>query len=416
MNEPTPGIGRKCRGTTDMLPEDMARFRHVEDIFRDNCLKWGYQEIKTPTLEYMHLFTSTGTLTPGKLGKAYSFLDWDGWSGERVVLRPDCTIPVARLYIESRQGRSDPAKLFYVMNVFAFEETGKESREKWQCGAEFLGGNSPLADVELMSLAAEVLRLLGLGNVELKLSHVGVLREVLKGVASGGEESEILDRMLDGDSEALARVKNLNGDRGRVISLLLGHRSSSAEFLKNCRSMCGPGLENAAVAFDDFIAVTELLNAVGCEYQIDMGSARGFEYYTGVTFQMSCGNHRVGAGGRYDALVPLMEGGNVPASGFALYLDQVIPLMQAGVGLQSSWKGVLIEPGATEEAVRASFQIARALREAGFVADVDMLDGRPNRWGWKLAVQPPTLTLTCPDGKRVKATTAGEVLTLLEGR
>jgi len=66
--------------------------------------------------------------------------------------------------------------------------------------------------------------------------------------------------------------------------------------------------------------------------------------------------------------------------------------------------------------VRASFQIARALREAGFVADVDMLDRRPNRWGWKLVVQPPTLTLTCPDGKRVKATTAGEVLTLLEGR
>lgn len=401
----------------DLLPDDMARFRHVEDVFRDSCLKWGYQEVKTPTLEYMHLFTSTGTLTPGKLGKAYSFLDWDGWSGERVVLRPDCTIPVARLYIESKPGRSDPAKLFYVMNVFAFEETGRDSREKWQCGAEFIGGGSPLTDAELMTVAVEVLRLLGLGNVELKLSHVGVLRELLKGLALGEEdERDMLDRVLDGDTEALTRMKEMSGDLRQVISLLFDHKSKSAGLLKNCRAMCGPGFARVAQALEYFTSLAELLDAVGCSYEIDMASARGFEYYTGVTFQLYCGGSRVGAGGRYDALIPLMDGGNVPASGFGLYVDRIAPLMQHSLGLQSPWKGVLIESAGTPDAVKASFDIARVLRQAGFVADIGLPDQRPNRWNWKLDVRPPNYTLTGSDGKKTTVKSASQVLALVGGR
>ena len=57
----------KCKGTRDMTPPEMARFRVIEDVFRNSCLKWGYDEVRTPTLEYLHLFTSAGTLTPGSL-------------------------------------------------------------------------------------------------------------------------------------------------------------------------------------------------------------------------------------------------------------------------------------------------------------------------------------------------------------
>ena len=139
----------------------MARFRHIEKVFRSCCLGWGYKEIRTPTLEYLHLFTSTGTLTPNMLSRVYSFLDWDGWSGERVVLRPDGTIPAARLYFENLP-QVRPAKLFYVENVFSYEETGRESRERWQCGAEIIGSARPLADVELIMLALETLGQLGI--------------------------------------------------------------------------------------------------------------------------------------------------------------------------------------------------------------------------------------------------------------
>ncbi|HIE17777.1 MAG TPA: ATP phosphoribosyltransferase regulatory subunit, partial [Dehalococcoidia bacterium] len=97
---------QKCKGARDLLPRDTKAFRFIEELFRKSCASWGYQEVRTPTLEYLHLFTAAGTLTPHMLSKVYSFLDWDGWSGERVVLRPDGTIPVARLYVEnlSQQG------------------------------------------------------------------------------------------------------------------------------------------------------------------------------------------------------------------------------------------------------------------------------------------------------------------------
>ena len=102
---------QRCKGTRDLSPGDMENFRLIEGVFRGSCRKWGYEEVRTPTLEYLHLFTTTGTLTPGMLSKVYSFLDWDGWSGERVVLRPDGTIPVVRLYIDS-MAEKKLAKLF----------------------------------------------------------------------------------------------------------------------------------------------------------------------------------------------------------------------------------------------------------------------------------------------------------------
>ncbi|GAH09769.1 unnamed protein product, partial [marine sediment metagenome] len=132
------------------------------------------------------------------LGKVYSFLDWDGWSGERVVLRPDGTIPVARLYIDSMEGE-ELAKLFYIANVFIFEETGKKTRERWQCGAELIGTGAPLADVELVMLALEVLRRLRLEGIELRLSHAGLIKALLAKLGlSAEEQTKMFDRILDG--------------------------------------------------------------------------------------------------------------------------------------------------------------------------------------------------------------------------
>src|SRR3990172_7112679 len=101
----------RCQGMRDMLPADMERFRRIEAAFRAACLGWGYGGVRTPTIEPLPLFPSAGTLSPQMLERVYSFLDWDGWSGERVVLRPDSTIPSARLYIEYISG-GGVAKLF----------------------------------------------------------------------------------------------------------------------------------------------------------------------------------------------------------------------------------------------------------------------------------------------------------------
>jgi len=147
----------RCRGMHDLSPDEMTRFRHIETVFRSVCEGWGFREIRTPVIEHLHLFTTAGTLSPQMLGRVYSFLDWDGWSGERVVLRPDATIPAARLYWEHFAG--EVAKLFYVENIFRFAAS-EEQREVWQCGAELIGDTWPLGDVEALAVVrSELARL-----------------------------------------------------------------------------------------------------------------------------------------------------------------------------------------------------------------------------------------------------------------
>jgi len=401
---------QRCKGTRDLSPQEMAGFRLIESAFRDCCLKWGYKEVRTPTLEYLHLFTSTGTLTPSRLGKVYSFLDWDGWSGERVVLRPDGTIPVARLYIDTMEGL---AKLFYVANVFIFEETGQKTRERWQCGAELIGAGSPLADVELVMLALEVLKRLRLDGIELRLSHAGLIRALLAKLELSPEaQTRIFDQILDGDIEALAKVKLDRPELGRA---LLDLKGKSSGFLKNLRALFTPDLSRLKPYIDDFINITELLEALGCDYHIDIASGRGFEYYTGVIFQLFKGEEKIGGGGRYDALIPLMGGKDTPASGFALYLDRLMNLVKPEALAKPSGQRILIraEPGA----VKQGFSTASRLHEAGYMAEFYLGGQKWADFDWTLDVQSKAPTFILTDQvkqKRFEAKTADEVLNLLQ--
>ncbi|UCC17319.1 MAG: ATP phosphoribosyltransferase regulatory subunit, partial [Dehalococcoidales bacterium] len=275
----------RCKGTQDLSPAEMKKFRFIEGIFRDCCVKWGYEEVRTPTLEYLHLFTSTGTLTPGRLGRVYSFLDWDGWSGERVVMRPDGTIPIARLYINTEE--LEIAKLFYVTNVFVFEETGKETREKWQCGVELIGAGSIIADIELISLALEVLRKAGIKNIRLRLSHAGLIRALLEKFGlSEEEQAKAFDDILDGDEKVLARMKAEKPELSRILTPLLDMKGQSSGFLKNVKALFNHDFPELEQSLDNFVSVVEMLEEMGINYRIDIASGRGFEYYTGIIYQI----------------------------------------------------------------------------------------------------------------------------------
>ena len=402
---------QRCKGTRDLSPKEMAAFRLIEGVFRDCCLKWGYKEVRTPTLEYLHLFTTTGTLTPSRLGKVYSFLDWDGWSGERVVLRPDGTIPIARLYIDSMEGL---ARLFYVANIFIFEATGKQTRERWQLGTELIGVSSPLADAELVMLALEVLKQLKINDIELRLSHAGLIRALLARLElSPEEQSKIFDLILDGDAEVLAKLKRERPELGKTLSVL-NLNGKSASLLENLNTLLIPDLPELKEGIDDFTDTARLLDTLGCDYQIDIASGRGFEYYTGIIFQLFQNGKKLGGGGRYDALIPLMGGKNTPASGFALYLDQLINLVKPEP--KPSGQKVLIQ--AEPEAVKAGFSTASRLREAGYTAELGLGARKEADFNWRLEVKskPPLFILTDQaKHQKFEAKTADEVLRILGG-
>jgi histidyl-tRNA synthetase len=374
---------QKCKGMQDLLPGDMLRFRRVEDTFRTCCRNWGYQEVRTPTLEFLYLFTATGTLTPGMLSRVYSFLDWDGWSGERVVLRPDGTIPVARLYIDNFGGQE--AKLFYVTNIFAFEGTGKKNRERWQCGAEFFGGAEFAPDVEIILLAKDVIRKLGVKNLKLQLSHAGMVKALLKEFKfSHAEEAKITDRILEGDWEVLTGARSTNPEMERLMAALLGLKGKSSSFLRNIKASFPTASRDFKSSLEDFLSISTLLDDMGCSYEIDIAAMHGFEYYTGICFQFAAGGEKIGGGGRYDKLVPLMNGGEVPACGFALYMD---PMMQLLPTEKKGRSGILVKgKELTPETIKTCFDVAKSLRDAGCLAEVDFTGQAKSGYEWVVSV------------------------------
>jgi histidyl-tRNA synthetase len=408
---------QRCKGMRDLSPEQMEVFRLIEEICRDCSVKWGYREVRTPTIEYLHLFTSAGTLTPGRLGKVYSFLDWDGWSGERVVLRPDGTIPVARLYIDSLHGQG-LVRLFYAANTFIFEEAGDKTRERWQCGAELIGVSSSVADTELIALSLETLQKLGQKNVELRLSHAGLIRALLEKLGlSVAEQHRTFDLILDGDAAALAEVGRNSPELEDILRPLLNLNGQSPEFLHSRKALFAQSVPEIAAPLDDFLSTVDLLDDLGVKYRINIASGSGFEYYTGIIFQFFIGGEKVGGGGRYDALIPSMGGGDLPASGFALYIDRLMELVKTEAIKKPAPAKILVrvESG---DALKSVFELADCLRQAGYIVEID-LDGEKTTARWTVVVsnEPPLFVLIDNIRSwRFEAKTIDEVLKRLEAK
>ncbi len=342
----------------DMLPGDMARFRRIEAAFREVCLGWGYEEVRTPTIEQLYLFTQAGTLSPQMLDRVYSFLDYDGWTGERVVLRPDSTIPAVRLFAEHMAER-DEARLFYVQNVLRFDP-GDGEREDWQCGVELLGDTFPQGDIELILMARETLDRLSL-ETRLKLSHPGIARSLLdKAGLSVTEQLALYDRVLAGDLSGLDEVEaKLPGSAS--IRALLAKDGQAPAFLKNLETVLTPAVPEVGGPLRELSAVSGTLDGMGIAHEISPLLVRNFEYYTGPVFHIFSGDTWVGGGGRYDQLAALVGGRSVPASGFAIEMDEVAELLSEPA-VESG--AVTIRWGDVSE-LGSAMALAVALRKAG---------------------------------------------------
>lgn len=407
----------RCKGSRDLLPDAMLKLRQLEQTFKSCCVDWGYREIRTPTLEYLHLFTSIGTLTPSMLSRVYSFLDWDGWSGERVVLRPEATIPAVRLYVQNLMSQS-LVKLFYSENIFSFEETGKESRERRQCGVELIGSDKPAADAELILLALEILRKLGLDAVELHLSHAGLLRALLQ--ESGltiAEQNNTLDQVLNGDMQVLEQIIGANPKLKDSIQLLFQSSGKTPGFLRNLRATLVPVVPSVEASLNNFICIAEKLQVAEPDYHFDITSGKGFEYYTGIIVQFCYDGQKLGGGGRYNDLVPLLGGGDIPASGFALYVDELMDLLPTETAAKIDVNKILVTAEGDDE-WEMSVRTANSLREVGYIADLDAGYRGLADHGWRLRIKQKGTASTfvlenLAERKKSKASSSEEVFEIL---
>ncbi|MCL2475237.1 MAG: histidine--tRNA ligase family protein [Chloroflexi bacterium] len=353
----------KCKGFNDLTGNDMTRFRCVEDIFRLCGEEWGYEEIRTPALEYLHLFTQAGTLTPGMLRRAYSFLDWDGWTGSRVVMRPDSTIPAVRHYInEYSEG---VARFIYSTPIYVFDVNENKNRERLQFGAELIGKGGVVADSELINMAADVLQRLGREDVQIKLSHAGLIRRSLEEMGlSPKEREDVFNAILNDKKDIIQTIIN-DGQAYKKLQTLLSVGGSSSAYVKNLVAALGQDLGNADEV-KDLANLCDILSAIGVNYEVDFTIGKGFEYYTGMMFRVYVAGQNVGGGGRYDKLIPTLGGDNTPAAGFALYVDYLMGYVDSEEIAATAAPTVLVNVNAL--AAKDCFDIAAQLREDGFNA------------------------------------------------
>ncbi len=309
-----PDRGLRSHGMRDLGPADMAAFRGVERAFLDATAARGFREVRTPAIEPLHLYSASGTLSPQALDRVYSFLDWDGWSGERVVLRPDTTVAVARWYGDLRDPGEE--RVSYVQPVFRFAAEG--DREVWQCGVELFGAPSDAADAELLTLAREFLASVGLADVTCELAHAGLARAAFAAAGlSVQEQLAAYGRMLEGDPGVTAELAASHPEAAAAVRLLAEIDGSSVGYIANLRAAMPAVIGDVEPALQDLERAARALDAAGVDYRVLAGTARNFEYYTGITFRFLSEGRTVLVGGRYDRLSETLGGPSAPGCGWA---------------------------------------------------------------------------------------------------
>jgi ATP phosphoribosyltransferase regulatory subunit len=312
-------------GVQCFVGEEARRRRRIEERVVSVFEGWDYEEIIPPLFDYADVFAGQA-LAP----KTYSFV---GRDGSLLALRPDFTSLLAKVAAGRLAQRPTPMRLYYSGEVLRYEppKAGRQS-ELFQMGLEHLGGAPPAADVEILAVAAECLEALGVRGWVLALGHVGVFNGLLEGAVAESASLETLRERVDakdvdGTREALTTLKVASEVREAVLRLtsLTGDASVLAE-----AAGALSGSPRALAALRELRSVVDALDRAGLgrHVTVDLGEARGLDYYTGLVFRAYAPGlgFEVGGGGRYDTLLARF-GRPMPAVGFMLGLDRVALLL-----------------------------------------------------------------------------------------
>jgi histidyl-tRNA synthetase len=181
------------------------------------------------------------------------------------------------------------------------------------------------------------------------------------------------------------------------MAALLGLKGKSSSFLHNVKASFPKASRDFKSSLEDLLSITTLLDNLGCSYEIDIAAIHGFEYYTGICFQFLAAGEKIGGGGRYDSLVPLMNGEDIPACGFALYVDPLMKLLPPEKEKRGESEILVKGKELIPEIVKACFTVAESLRDAGHPAELDFTSREESNYRWVILVsgkEPSSFVLT----------------------
>lgn len=359
-------------GVQDLFGLSAARRARLEELLAGTHAAWGYQRIVPPTFEYYE----TLAVEAGRLAEEmYRFIDREG---QTLALRPDMTIPTARIVGTKLVGEPLPLRLHYSGSVFRYEEpqAGRQ-REFTQAGVELVGAAGAQADAEVVALAVEALRQAGLEAFKLTLSHTGYVRGIIAELRLPPElEREARRGVHLKDRHLVGRVLEQAGD-GRAGQALeaLPDLAGSAEALERAAALAPNRQAEEAAA--ELLAVWEALAPyeVGPWLTLDLGEAQGMDYYTGISLEgFAAGlGYPLLSGGRYDQMIGHF-GPPLPAVGYALGVERV--LLAAG---DSPALRVALAPDLLVQACGHAHAVETARRERrrGARVELDVLGRGP---------------------------------------
>ena len=375
MNYVTPVGFRDVMSEEALAREELIA--RVRACFSDK----GYRPVETPTLEVLDVMEAGGHVPEAP----FKFFDSHG---DLLAMRPDVTMQIARM-CATRGAVEEPVRLRYTQRVFREKTAEAAARELTQCGAECIGATAAEADVELVTLFAQALSACGLERFTISLGSAGVLRELL--AASGGTPqwqdavlrayhtsnfvylNELVEAALAFDPAAPASIEPAPANRGfntpkpapgNAEEAVAAAEVAAERFKRADPAIAQPGVVNPDVAHaifalprlrggkDALAQVRQILEPVGCASGLDeleavydalaaagLGGAllidfsvmSSFDYYTGLVFEAYAPGlgSPLGGGGRYDNLLASYGAAEVPAAGFAFYLEQVMAALAA---------------------------------------------------------------------------------------
>ncbi|WP_294189740.1 histidine--tRNA ligase [uncultured Clostridium sp.] len=349
------------KGTKDMLPQDAYKWHYVEGVLREVSKSFGVREIRTPIFEHTELFLrGVGETTDIVQKEMYTFND----KGDRsITLKPEGTSPTVRAFIENRLfNEAQPTKLYYIIPCFRYENVQKgRLRQFHQYGVEVFGSKEPSMDAEVISLAMEALKKLGLKSLSLNINNLGCPN-------CRPKYNEALKKYLEENYDNLCNVCKTRFEKNPMRILDCKER--------NCKEIT----KNAPIILDyicdecdsHFTEVKRYLDALNIKYNIDPGIVRGLDYYTKTIFEILNDDFTVCGGGRYDKLIEEIGGPEMPAVGFGLGLERLIMTLEKE-GIEIPKEDVIeLYIGARGEGARTeAFVLANKLRSIGVKTEVN---------------------------------------------
>jgi ATP phosphoribosyltransferase regulatory subunit len=308
-------------GTRDVLPDEMRELRRLHLAMIEVFESRGYGEVATPAIEYDEVLARGDGRTAAS---AYRFFDE---RGDLLALRSDMTVPIARL-VASRYAEAElPLRLCYLANAFrAVRPQRGQMREFAQAGVELIGAPAPTGTAEIVEVLEATLDAAGLDRAVIGLGDADLYRQLLAELGvEGASRDAILERLATHDLVGLeAELSQAGIDDEQVATCLaLSQLRGGREVLDQARSIGGAAVERATARIGETVGALEE-RGVAERVRVDLGLLRDLGYYSGAILEVydPALGHILGGGGRYDGLLQRF-GIDLPAAGFALYLERV---------------------------------------------------------------------------------------------